>query len=406
VTATPRITSDDPRVAALLGELVELLRAEGAEFHPALELVCARGSMSMRSDLPAGSGELLVLIPEHCAPSIHDFRVVLENGALACEPGAGATPVQAALMDRLVGLYNVTGKLAEHATTVPWFAFAHRPTLLAQLSAARSAEMRIAGLLRDDRRDEALIASYFDTRCLHAWGDRQDLVMPIVDLANHHVQAPGLWFGNATPGGPHGVGIRHWRPTPASDGEVYCCYSQLDALDLYARCGFADESADVVQSVPLTLPMPGGGAILVRAWPSGLNGSAPEQIPARARDITAYFPRMTIRDNRSLGIAFLLIPPARSADALRRVLAYAIGTYCSHYRVAGDLGRLVAEAEERVLAANIAYFDDLRREVEQAAASALPAASVLDRLITQQLERIARYRQRAATVGWAFLQRG
>lgn len=397
-----RITSDDPRVTGLLGEVAALLAAEGAVFHPAVELVCTGGSLSMRSGLPADSRELLVQVPAACVPSVRDFRFRITGDELTCTPEAGATPLQVRLMEHLVALYNATGKLREHAATSPWFAFAGQPALLARLAAARSDETRIAPLLRAGRRDEALVTSFFDSRCLHAWNGREDLVMPVVDLANHHGRAPGLWFGSAAPGGPDAVGITNWQSAPG--GEVCYAYSPLDALDLFTRCGFADATASFVQSVPHSLPMPGGGALLVRAWPASVNRAPADRVPPGALDLTAYLPRMTVRENRGLGLAFLLIPPPGADDALRRVLAYAIGAYCTQYRVGGDLQQLVAGAEEQVIAANLAYLAGLRRELA-ASGSHGPAATALDQLITHQAGLLEAYRERAASLGWDCLRR-
>lgn len=402
----PRITSDDPAVARLLGDLVGELAAEGATFHPGLELVCAGGSLSMQSDLPPDSREVLLRIPEHCVPSIRDFQLTVAGDALAATPNAGTPALQARLMGHLVGLYNATGKLREHAATSPWFAFPDRPALLSRLTAGRSDETRMAPLLRSGERDAALITSFFASRCLQAWNDREDLVMPIVDFANHHRGAPPLWFGSGTGPDTAAVGVQNWRPAGASGREVYCCYSDLDAFDLFLRCGFTDETTDIVQSVPVALPMPGGGGILIQAWPYGINALPADKLPPGAADLARQYPNMVVTANRGAALAFLLIPPAADGTAMRRVLAYAIGGYCTHYRVNVDLRRFTAEAEQHVLATNLAYFADLRRELSATGDSTSPAARALDRLITLQTGRIEAYRDRSASLGWDFLPGG
>jgi hypothetical protein len=404
--AMPRITSDDPAVAQLLGGLVAALAAEGAVFHPAVGLVCANGGLSMQSDLPPESRELLVQIPEHCVPSVRDFHFSVAGDALVATPSDGAPPLQARLMAQLVALYNATGKLREHAATSPWFAFPDHPALLNRLTAGRSDETRIAPLLRSGERDAALLASFFASRCLQAWNDREDLVMPIVDFANHHRGAPPLWFGSGPRPDTTAVGVQNWRPAGATGREVYCCYSDLDAFDLFLRCGFTDETADRVQSVPVALPMPGGGGILIQAWPYGINALPADKLPAGAADLAGLYPNMVVTANRGAALGFLLIPPAADGTAMRRVLAYAIGGYCTHYRVNVDLRRLTAEAEQRVIATNLAYFGDLRRELAATGDTASPAAQALDRLITLQTGRIEAYRDRSAALGWGFLPGG
>jgi hypothetical protein len=398
-----KITSDNPVVARLLGELVADLAAEGATFHPAVELVCADGSLSMQSDLPAESREVLVRIPEHCVPSARDFRLTLAGDALVATPNAGTPPLQARLMGHLAGLYNATGKLREHAATSPWLAFPDHPALIARLTAGRSDETRIAPLLRAGQRDEAVVTSFFASRCLQAWNDREDLVMPIVDFANHHRAAPPLWFGSGGRPDTAAVGVQNWRPAGATGREVYCCYSDLDAFDLFLRCGFTDETTDRVQSVPVALPMPGGGGVLIQAWPYGINAMPADKLPAGAADLAGQYPNMVVTANRGAALGFLLIPPAADGTAMRRVLAYAIGGYCTHYRVNVDLRRLTAEAEQRVIATNLAYFGDLRRELAATGDTTSPAARALDRLITLQAGRIEAYRDRAASLDWDFL---
>jgi hypothetical protein len=158
-----------------------------------------------------------------------------------------------------------------------------------------------------------------------------------------------------------------------------------------------------VQSVPVALPMPGGGGVLIQAWPYGINAMPADKLPAGAADLAGQYPNMVVTANRGAALGFLLIPPAADGTAMRRVLAYAIGGYCTHYRVNVDLRRLTAEAEQRVIATNLAYFGDLRRELAATGDTTSPAARALDRLITLQAGRIEAYRDRAASLDWDFL---
>lgn len=393
-----QLVCDNRRIQREVGALYELCEAAGAVLNPALRMVVGDRAIWLESDLPADDRSVLVSLPESCLPPVQAFHLEVADDRLVIRDQHTELPEsQTRCFEHLVAIYNATGKLATHRDQSPWFALSDQPSLLERLVAARAGAPRIESTharWREGPDDSLLIDTFLATR-QYGLGDSGDgsvrpVLLPFIDFADHHPAAPGFQQPAARAPQGHRIVLSNAKPLPNSQ-ECRVAYGMLDALDSYLTYGFIEADTDLVRSVPLTIELD-VGRIKVE---SRATGAAGHKLPDRLRDIRPWVPRILGHGGGEITVAQLLLPGGQAPFALRRVLNWLIrhfdpGMKLDHVRAA------VLEAEGQVLAANRAYWDDLKGLAETACADAPqhPGIAMVTRLAERQLELLEAYADR------------
>jgi hypothetical protein len=281
-------------------------------------------------------------------------------------------------MESMLALYNFTGKIGWYRRTSSVLFLRTRPELASLVARGCDVPMqrRLTDRLAADEHAPFLLHRFIGTRSLDFRVDpgasAGAVLAPIVDLLNHHSKAPP--FQEHT--GPSGRRLRITRPrsVPANPRECFVQYGFYDPLETLLSYDFIDESAEFLRSVPAVITLPGIGTIKVQA---GRSKSASKSLPAPLKAIADYLPKIVTRQPRYLEVAFLAITAAPALPhALRRVLNLLIATLD---RDCLDRLDLIVAAEDQILAANRAHYQELRRALAAAPAGA-PASPVLAEL--------------------------
>src|SRR5262245_14104529 len=106
------IQSDNADIERCLERILIETRRGGAAFADDLTLRCADRSLSI--ELPPGSGaRMLINLPEPMTVPTRSFRLALQGDDIAItDVDPDVTPARRALMESILALYNLTGKIA------------------------------------------------------------------------------------------------------------------------------------------------------------------------------------------------------------------------------------------------------------------------------------------------------
>ena len=231
--------SDDDVIADFLAASIQSLIESGGWIHPAARFVARDGELHVECD--AEEGATLIRLP--AAAMLPVTRVHWDTGS----EGLAMTdlidwPHTADIASLLtqIGLHNSCAKLPRLSTT--------HPSASTDLSDHAIAAMQA---LRPSFRTRPMSPAeiFWATRTfrLEAFGETAEPVaLPLIDLLNHHPRGSvGQWHD-----GSFTVTVR--RPTDSA--ECFLDYGMhRDALDTAVVYGFADTTATIAHSAPLTI---------------------------------------------------------------------------------------------------------------------------------------------------------
>ncbi|MGB5136195.1 MAG: hypothetical protein WBN89_13580 [Prochlorococcaceae cyanobacterium] len=257
------INSDNPEATRTLAAIAAICRSHGARWHPQLQARIQKGQMSLWA--PEGVSGSLISMPTALLVPIDGARWGRnphQLQLLAAPPQL--TRVQSELLLLQIGLYNATGKLR-------WWSERHPARLLDRHPELAEAVAQLKpgyGSPRKERQEGRCAAERFlDTRSYchqpdaksgETSGQTINVLLPLIDLLNHHEEGAGLQIqGTAMviePGQPEGCG-----------GECFASYgNRRDALDLALHYGFSDTSTPFAHGAALQLNMDVLGRLRVK----------------------------------------------------------------------------------------------------------------------------------------------
>ena len=388
------IISDDQDIRSVLDSLVTLVTSNGGRLNPGVEIVSANGQLSIHSTLDSASQEEIIYVPESCLPSLDDFNVFLDGDKMIAEPGAGnkVSDLHAEMINRMLDLYNLTGKISEHRLSFPVLALKNAPAIMSHLYTG--GQCRPGNDKAGDSEHE-IIDSFFGSRRFSYVTNAgvKKVIMPIIDCLNHHCSSPGYRQVGLNGTGERGIATYHSRPL-ASSSECFVRYTEdNDALGLYIKYGFVDLASTIVRSIPLYIDIYGVGRIKVNRFV--LPKVALEKIPAEAQDLHYYFPHIKRLNTNTLELSHLMIPPEQAQPSLRRILAMLIRVMAP--AMDNDtLATLVQQAESQLLTKNNNFYTELEQLLNLEPEDNIAAHTVetLRLLIRTQKDRLAGYQQR------------
>lgn len=260
-SSAARVRSDDPTVCELVGAMFDLVHAHGGVVHQGLWVDERDGALSVHVD--GGDGSTLIGVPLQILVPID--RVGIEavgDELVVVTSDDDLTPVQREALDVHLRLYSATGKVRWARAALAEVAFADDPFNLEVLSRLRFREFGSA---------TSVARTFLSTRTLShrsaspespvegsvqppaessAGPAIRPVLMPLLDLVNHHPSAPPF----RTLGRSLQVNVAH----PAGGSEVFVSYgSGRCVIDVALRYGFVSEASRTTRFCPLDVEVDG-----------------------------------------------------------------------------------------------------------------------------------------------------
>jgi hypothetical protein len=352
------IIADDLLVQRSLEKIVALSEAAGAEFSDELVLKSLDGYLSVEAP-PESAGKMLVRLPWDCLVPFPPFRLAIVNDDLVISSHEdGLTDECVVLMEALLELFNLTGKLGHHRRTSPWRLIISYPEILKSLRHGRDREdfELFQQFILSGNEDELMLQAFLNSRVLGYKASTTTppypVLMPVIDLFNHHFQGALFQVGEI-PNKERSLGIARSIVVPGTGNECFACYGAHDSFDTWVTYGFVDETALFVRSVAMTLDLPGLGTIRLTNFDRTRDREA---LPPSVSDLHFYIPALLARRANHIEVGRLLIPGPSAPRALRRTLHFLIAEMSPGQWRQRDL---VIEAERQIITANQAYYRDL-----------------------------------------------
>jgi hypothetical protein len=352
------IAADSLQVERSLRKIVALSEKAGAEFSDDLVLKSVDGDLSVEAP-PESAGKMLVRLPWDCLVPFPPFRLSIVNDDLVISSyEQGLTDECVVLMEALLELFNLTGKVGHHRRTSPWRLIISYPAILECVRQGRDREdfALFQQFIVSGNEDELMLQSFLNSRVLGykaaTTAPPYPVLMPVIDLFNHHFQG-ALFKIDEVPNKERSLAIARSMPLPGTGKECFACYGAHDSFDTWVTYGFVDQSALFVRSVAMTIDLPSLGTIRLTNFDKTRDRRA---LPPSVSDLHLYIPALLARRGDHIEVGRLLIPGPSAPRALRRTLHFLIAEMSPGHSRQRDL---VMEAERQIVTANQAYYRDL-----------------------------------------------
>jgi|GEM_PF-2886629 len=387
------IRSDNPETKDVLTRIRKLISKNGGALNPGIEIISSDGYLSVNSKLERGNHDQLIYVSPACLPFVDDFELSLDGDLIRGKPLVQNSPSRLHIktMNLMIELYNLTGKIKEHRDSIPAIALINSPLLLDHLYKGGQYQPENNNF---QGTDQEIVKSFMNSRVSDFVEDGKikGVVMPIIDLFNHHQGA--FYYNKKNDVDYSGISVFNSKPLMDSD-ECFVRYNHdCDALGLFIIYGFVDSTTTIVRSVPISIELGNIGCIKINRIATPV--IPPESLPPGARDLNKYFPHINQINKSTIEISSLIIPSYNGLDSLRRILAILIKILAPNMPGA-DLNKIIFNTENSILKANAAYYSEL----QELATNSLNAghisprvAETLTLLAETQLSKLSDYRMR------------
>lgn len=388
---SPVIVSADRHIDTALQKLIVLLRNAGAALADGLIIRCVAGNLSIGAPT-VRRGAMLTRMPADCLVPLTDLQVALvEDEIVISGARSGLKTATRAITEAMFEIYNLAGKVAQHRHTSPWSLIVSHPELLSYIAPPSRDDFPFSAQdIRAGDDAKVMLASFLHSRLFahnpSGQGQSRSVLVPITDFLNHH------WKGEPySYGGRGAVVMRRSAPLPENGDECFASYGLHDAHDTWIAYGFLDETIPFVQSLAMTVHLPGAGTIRLGDVPLA-RGAAGLSV----QGLQSYVPRELRRKGNYLSVGAAVIPGPQAPRALRRALRVLISELGAPGQQHHDL---VMRAEEQIIEANLTYYDKLKSCLQRLSVKSTVHAAIranFVRLCEGQLARLRNYRSYAA----------
>jgi hypothetical protein len=258
------VSADNAECGRLLGEILTLVLRQGGAVHPGAVWRVTNGHMSVTCDPgAAGCERPLVELPHELLVPVTGAEWADSTERLILRrPPPGITPLQRALLDLHVELYNATSKVPWTISHHPRAVVPGHPPLLDALRDLRPGLYPKSGMPAD---------IFLHTRVfgLKSPSDpavptptkpaaKTQVLMPLIDTLNHHPQGAPFQLDQ--------TGLRVRLAQPSGTAECFAAYGgRRDVLDLALHYGYVDQATPFAFSAPVSVEAPGLGRVAVGA---------------------------------------------------------------------------------------------------------------------------------------------
>lgn len=249
ITAEPiSVDATTPGVGELITRIAEEACALGAVIDSHLMVAEHNGHVTLGSASGA-EGEPFIRLPFDALVPVDGLVWDFSGGVTVVDNDATLTDAQQSLLDLHVQLWNATGKFDEYQVRHPRAAAARDGALAEQIRRLRPT------FTPDDSPAGMVRTRTFSLRS-DAAGERRSVIMPILELADHHPQ-----------GAPYRTGDGVLESTYRFVDETRVAYVRYgpwrDAMDLACLYGFSTEEPLFFVSAPVALDLGIAGSLTV-----------------------------------------------------------------------------------------------------------------------------------------------
>lgn len=381
------IICDNAAVKPLLQELVAQVLDLGGRVSDYAEIVCRNGNLSIECSADASPETELCFVPEAALiPMSLVSMSVLDDQLVIQAMDGELDPRRRSLLDLMVRIFNITGKIRDFREASPRLSFLGHRHILEHLLAGRQ--------LRERKPAPGTLAfgtfvavRFFKARVLgyrfSEMTEKTSVLMPILDSLNHHPAGAGYRPTN-NQDGTRGLAVSVNRPVAGSK-ENFARYGFYDALDTYLQYTYVDENTRFLRSVPCEFDVAGVGRVTVQARPAAkYDGPLAKEL----QGLRIFMPRVTLLAPGHIQLSQLIVPWPERRFTLRRILVE-IFKGLDPSRPGNSLVASVVQAEQNLLARNLAYYQELERMIDSSVPDS--AASTLRELVAIQRARIKAY---------------
>jgi hypothetical protein len=374
------IICDNAAVEPLLRKLVDQIIELGGRISADAEIICQNGNLSIEYRVEGDAKTELIFLPEAALIPVSPVSFSLQGDEIIVQAIDGEMNAERrSLLDLMVRIYNLTGKIRNFRSASPRLSLALSPDVLQHLLAGRPAPKKQPEPDAPEY-DAHVVGLFMKSRTLgykfSGTSKKTPVLMPIIDAFNHHLM--GAAFRSVRDGDAEGLALGISRPM-AGSSECFAMYGFYDALDTYRQYAYVDQNAPFLRSAPCELEIADIGRITVQSL-AGAKYDGP--LAKELQSLRIFMPRVALLAPGHVRISHLIIPGPKRKFALRRVLAEIIKAL-DPSRTDNSLTRSVAEAERYVLTRNMAFYRDLDRMLDSrppdSTTSALRQLAVIQR---------------------------
>ncbi len=358
------IFSGDAADIAPLQTICQLLLENGAWFHRELVIHAERGELSLRSANPYAERASYLRVPVDLMPALEDYTLHTDHSRqLRITPlREDIDPRQKQLMQAMVELYNLTGKLSHWESSYPGFAWQGLDSVVQHLASARPEH--VCQIIHEACRSgqettPALLKSFMDSRKFlllnkhhaRASAPSQNLqvLMPLIDCLNHSHSAEGYKIYET----PSPTAMRIYAKPRGDTGELFVTYNRFDAVDTLLSYGFVDTETPFIYSAPCEIHI---GKYTIDIHPCRHIENPYRS--ARLQSLRQNAPLVKPVEGNRIHVSRLAIPDVNNMDNLR-LSAAAIGEASGVVKTKGDMEFFVRGFEEKLIEFNKNWWDKL-----------------------------------------------
>lgn len=389
-------TCETPGVKQILEKLKALTLKEGAYFHPNINIAEKGGNFTLTCASPRSSGEYLIRMPESCLPDTKAFTMEEKDDSIIINShDDSVSDVQIECFRLQIELYNLTRKLSFYKKNSLYFALADRPEdIRTVLSADSHIENNALYRLWEKGDTASLSIEGFLKSRVFRWeneanGKTKHVLLPFIDLLNHHLKAGK--FQKERNGEKEFLSVANTHPVEGSS-ECFVQYSPLDTVSALIGYGFADESAHFLYSVPVEIDL-GYGKFMKINSATNAKYKRTGSIPDAMKDIASHIPgRLFFDRDKGIELTHLIVPGATVPAAMRRILGmYIHSLFPNKEELQKRL--MLQHAETSILLENRKYYDALKK-ISESLSNSASFTLMLKKTADMQLEKLDAYEER------------
>lgn len=358
-----QIISDHVGITRSLRRLVSLVQKNGGWLDERLIIRYERGGFSVHAKTNGAPSNWIIKIPPSCLLPTDQFQLNLAGDDIRIlSHTSDLSGRRLDLLEVVLELWNQSGKIATQKETTFWSLSENDPELFNRVVAGRNTQFYAKlgdHLYAKDQHEQLLIKGFLMSRTSVlnsdlASAERTEMVMPIIELLNHHPLAPPYaYFVN--PHKQNQLAIKEFWPLPDTT-ECFVCYGQYDAYDLLLNYGYVERNTLFIRSIPMEISLPGLGVMRIFTSTGQLNS---KNLPPQIADLGVFLPKFFIDRNAGVAdVGYLLIPQETAPYALRRALGFIVfqlDPKLSPKKVSD----FIEMAEKQVLSENTKFYRDL-----------------------------------------------
>lgn len=378
----PQVFASCKEVEQAINDLISLLSEMGSQLSSSLKIEELNGEFQLFCTGSGTQTSVLLQIPLACVPLMDDYQFFIDDNFNVCAEllDGAVNPGAYSVMQRMLALYNVSDKFRKWFTHYPPCKLLYFREVLELLLAGQGKEHRSMWLsLMSAYADtssktniEVMIKTFFLSRLARfsathfEWTGvktNEDTLcgfLPLAELANHQVKAPGFSYD------PSNNALVICANAGSGEREVYIEYfDDMDPISTYMIYGFLDKSVEMVNSIATSFTTLKGTKVSIG---NTRQHAAKDDLPHSLKHIDKYVPAEISTDGSLATISSLKIPPVGHGNIFRRVLSYCLGQILTGDGSIAEteLSREVEHAEKQIIANNIEHWRQIKSDAQEA----------------------------------------